>query len=75
MSTYAVFERNTNRNLGEGKTAQEAYDKACDTLATAGVTNDRVYARMVEYVRGDQESHEVVLYPQCEDAHPMGQSG
>jgi hypothetical protein len=74
MSTYAVFERNTNRNLGEGKTAQEAYDKACETLAAAGVTNDRVYARMVEYVRGDQESHEVVLYPQWNGSHITGMS-
>lgn len=74
MSTYAVFERNTNRNLGEGKTAQEAYDKACDTLSTAGVSNDRVYARMVEYVRGDQESHEVVLYPQWNGSHITGMS-
>lgn len=74
MSTYAVFERGTDRNLGEGKTAQEAYDKACDTLATAGVTNDRVYARMVQYVRGDKESWEICLFPNA-DEHPMGQSG
>lgn len=74
MSTYAVFERNTNRNLGEGKTTQEAYDKACDTLATAGVTNDRVYATMVHWFRGDRESWEVCLFPNA-DEHPMGQSG
>lgn len=74
MSTFAIFSRD-GKCLSEGKSEQEAYDKACDTLAADGVTNDRVYARMVEYVRGDQESHEVVLYPQCEDEHPVGQSG
>lgn len=66
MSSFAVFERDTNRNLGEGKTEEEAYKKACETLATEGVSNDRVYARMVEYIRGDQDSHEVVLYPNTE---------
>ena len=66
MSSFAVFERDTNRNLGEGKTQEEAYAKACETLATEGVSNDRVYARMVEYIRGDQDSHEVVLYPNTE---------
>jgi len=68
VSSFAVFERDTNRNLGEGKTEAEAYAKACETLATEGVTNDRVYASMVEYIRGDQDSHQVVLYPQSSEA-------
>ena len=74
MSTFAVFEYGTGRNLGEGKTEQDAYDKACETLATEGVSNDRVYARMVEYVRGDQISNEVVLFPQWNGTHITGQS-
>lgn len=74
MSLYAVFDRDTGKCLGEGKTEEEAYEKACDTLATAGVSNDRVYARMVEYIRGDQDSHEVVLYPQWNGSHLTGQS-
>ena len=63
MSSFAVFERWTGKCLGEGKTQDEAYSKACETLATAGVSDDRIYANMVEYNRGDQDSNEVVLYP------------
>ena len=74
MSAYAVFDRDTGKCLSEGKSEEEAYDKACQTLSTAGITNDRVYARMVQYIRGDQDSHEVVLYPQWNGSHPMGQS-
>lgn len=73
MSTFAVFSRD-GKCLGEGKTEDEAYNVACETLATAGVTNDRVYATMVEYIRGDQDRHEVVLYPQWNGVHITGQS-
>ena len=74
MSTFAVFERGTNRCLGEGKTEEESYDKACDTLATAGVTADRVLSTIVEWVGGSVISHEVVLFPQWNGRHPTGQS-
>jgi hypothetical protein len=73
VSHFAVFS-NDGKCLGEGKTEEDAYVKACETLYTAGVSYDRVYARMVEYIRGDQDSHEVVLYPCPPDSHPMGQS-
>ena len=63
MSSFAVFERWPGKCLGEGKTQDEAYSKACETLATAGVSDDRIYAEMVEYIGGDQDSSEVVLYP------------
>jgi hypothetical protein len=33
-----------------------------------------VLARMVEYIRGDQDSNEVVLYPLWNGVHPTGQS-
>lgn len=74
MSTFAVFESGTNRNLGEGKTEEEAYNKACDTLATAGSTTDRVSASMVEWDGSDMISHQVVLLPQWNGSHVTGQS-
>jgi hypothetical protein len=63
VSEFAVFERDTNRNLGEGKTQEEAYVKACATLKREGVSNDRIAATMVEWVHGDRESWAIFLYP------------
>jgi hypothetical protein len=63
MSEVAVFEQDTNRNLGEGKSQEEAYTKACETLKREGRSNDRISATMVEWVRGDRESWTIFLYP------------
>jgi hypothetical protein len=73
VSRFSVFGYD-GKCLGSGKSEEEAYEKACETLAAAGLSNDRVFARMVEYIRGDQDSHQVVLYPQWNGSHPTGQS-
>lgn len=74
MSTYAVFDYATGKNLGEGKTQEDAVLAACETLATAGADPVWQMARLREYTRGDQIDSVVDIHPLWNGSHLTGQT-
>jgi hypothetical protein len=74
VSTYAVFDYATGKNLGEGETEDDAVLAACETLATAGDRGGWRMARLREYARGDQIDSAVSIHPQWQGSHLTGQS-
>jgi len=73
VSHFAVFDEN-NRNLGAGKTEDEAVEKACETLAAAGAPKEWREATLIEWCRGDTISSACWLHPDWNGSHLTGQS-
>lgn len=72
MSSYAVFDYATGKNLGEGKTQEDAVLAACETLATAGAEPKWVKANLVEFNANMNISCAVDLHPLWNGSHLTG---
>jgi hypothetical protein len=74
VSSFAIFNLETGKCLGEGKTEEDAVLNACETLDTAGVESKWWNVRLVEYVGGDKDSKVIPIHPKWNGSHLTGQS-
>jgi hypothetical protein len=73
VSTFAVFSLE-GKVLGEGKDESEAIYKARDTLIASDCAYNWVQVRVIEYIRGDQDSTVIWIHPFDNGIHVTGQT-